>query len=555
MKKLIKLVEPDKALSMKSIIRGNLPVISFLVILSFSVYLNSLGNKFVSDDIPVIKLGQQIRNFSLLFSNPFDSMRNLVLWVVFSLFGPNPTYFRLLNIMLHLLNTILVFILITKLHSKTTAFFASSIFAVHSIHVEAIAWISGGSYVQLSFFFLLSFILYLFSNGNKKMYIISILFYVLALESQTLVAVLSAVFAVYELTLGNIKLNYKKIIPFLILGLIWGTTVLFAVPKRLSVNDTNYYYKGRVENPVIQLPYVLTEYFKLSVWPSHLTIYQSELGYKPIEHIIRSLILLTYVILVLVSLKLNKKIFFWNAFLLVSLLPTLTPFHLTSIMAERYIYLGSIGLFTSLSLIPTYLLKTKAKEFVYPFFIIILIALSIRTIIRNTEWKNEQSLWTATLKASPSYPPAHNNMGYVYVLQGKLKLAEYEYTKAIEMLPGYAEAYNNLGRVYFLQSKYDLSIQNYKKALELNPNLWQTYSNIALAYMETDQLDVAWGFAKKSLSVNPNDPESKATLGFIYLKMNKIKEAEEIFRDVLNQNPLNPMAKDGLKLINEMKVK
>ena len=100
---------------------------------------------------------------------------------------------------------------------------------------------------------------------------------------------------------------------------------------------------------------------------------------------------------------------------LISLSPTLTPFRLNWIVAERYLYLPILGILAPFGLGLIKLSQmVKVKGLVYVSLIIIITLLSVRTIIRNIDWKNEDNLWIATGKTSPSSPNTHNNLGDVY---------------------------------------------------------------------------------------------------------------------------------------------
>ena len=74
----------------------------------------------------------------------------------------------------------------------------------------------------------------------------------------------------------------------------------------------------------------------------------------------------------------------------------------------------------------------------------IVVSLSIRTIVRNVDWKNEDNLWVATGKVAPSGAPIHNNLGDVYARHNDYPKAIEEFTRATQINPGYADAYHNL---------------------------------------------------------------------------------------------------------------
>ncbi|PJE50466.1 hypothetical protein COV27_03045, partial [candidate division WWE3 bacterium CG10_big_fil_rev_8_21_14_0_10_39_14] len=113
------LESPRDILRPQSIKYNKKLVFVFLAFLVFVCYLNSLGNDFVSDDIPIISANPQINNISYIFGPLIFNIRNTVIFLTNKLFGLDPMYFRLPNILLHLGVSYLLFILAAELVSET----------------------------------------------------------------------------------------------------------------------------------------------------------------------------------------------------------------------------------------------------------------------------------------------------------------------------------------------------------------------------------------------------------------------------------------------------
>ena len=164
-------------------------------------------------------------------------------------------------------------------------------------------------------------------------------------------------------------------------------------------------------------------------------------------------------------------------------------------------------------------LNENAKMVGYFALVVIVASLSVRTIIRNKDWKSEDTLWIATAQVAPSGQQIHNNLGDVYARQGDMQKAVEEFKKAIEINPNYADAYHNLGNTYQQMGQLDLAIENYQKALSINPHLWQSYQNLAAIYFNQGQYDLALENIKKALEINPNDENLKQNLQVIESKV------------------------------------
>ncbi len=525
------------------------PVFLSLFILILIAYGNSLNNVFLSDDLAEIVNNPNIGNLGYaVTSRPFGFIRLVFYWLAFQISGLNPFLFRFINILLHTGSVFLVFAIFNKLFSKRLAIFVAALFAVHPAISESIVWISGGSYPQYAFFFLLSFLFYILSAERKLFYLLSSIFYLLSFMSHPQMPLpLFLVFPLFELSFGNLKKNWLKTIPFLLVAIGYVGVTLSSLPERETTLQSMHYQQGGVDNPFLIIPVALSSYFELTLFPRILTLYHSELAFSQIQFIIRALVTLAFLVGIIFSFFKNKFIFFWLSFFLVALSPTLTPFRLNWIVAERYLYLPIIGLLAIIGLGLDKLIRYKNfKQAVYILFVILLITLSARTFVRNINWKNEDNLWIATGKTSPSSPNTHNNLGDVYGRRGDKLAALREFQKAIEIKPNYGDAYHNLANTYMELGQPDKALENYQNALKYNPNLWQSYQNIAAIYFQQKQYDKTLEYIQKAISVNPKNLNLRVNLGVVYLATGNKEKAKEAFNLVLSVDPQNPLARQGL---------
>lgn len=526
---------------------------NWLVLLSLSIlvsvtYANSLNNAFLSDDLAEIVQNPNIGQFSNIFTHYFGYIRPFIYWLTFQIGGLNPFLFRLTNILFHLGSVFLVYLLFKQLHSKRLGILTASLFAVHPAISEAVVWISGGMYPQYSFFFLLSFLFYIVSEKKKFFYLLASIFYLLSFMSHPQMPLaLFLVFPLYELTFGNLKKNWVKTIPFIIISITFVLITLSALPERETTLQSVHYQEKGMDNPFLLIPIALTSYFELILFPKTLTLYHSELAFSRVEFAIRFTITLLFFAGILVGFKKNKFIFFWLSFFFIALSPTLTPFKLNWIVAERYLYLPVLGLLAIAGLGLDKLSRFKNfKQASYIIFILCIILLSGRTIIRNIDWKNEDNLWIATGKTSPSSPNTHNNLGDVYGRHGDKLAALKEFQKAIALKPNYGDAYHNAANTYLELGQPDKAIEYYQKALEFNPGLWQSYQNISAIYFQQKKYDLVLENLQKAISINQRNLNLRINLGIIYLAMGDKNKAKEVFNQVLTLNPNNQIAKQGL---------
>lgn len=534
--------------SQRDYLKKKWPFLMILGLLVILTYINALNNDFLSDDLSEIVHNPQVGNLGIIATRPFGFIRLLLNFFAFHIGGMNPLFFRLINYAFHLGIVYLIFILFDLFYSTRIAFFTSALFAVHPAITEAIVWISGGTYPQYSFFFLLSFLLYLLSKQNKKFYLFSVATFILSFMSHPQMPMaLFLIFPLWEICFGNLKKNWPKTLPFVFITGAFLLITLGSLPERETTLKSIHYQEGGVDNPIMVIIIAVSSYLQLIFFPKTLTLYHSELSFNQTEFYTRSLLTLLMILVTLMSFKKNKFLFFWLAFFFIALSPTLTPFRLNWVVAERYLYLPSLGIFAVIAYTLDQLAQKKSlKVPIYVLFASILILLSIRTIIRNIDWKNEDNLWIATGKTSPSSPNAHNNLGDVYGRHGDKQAALREFQKAIEIKPNYGDAYHNLANTYRELGQIDKALENYQKALEFNPNLWQSYQNIAAIYFQAKQFTQALDNIQKAITINPGSLNLRDNLGIIYLAMGNKEQAKETFNLVLSANPQDQLAKAGL---------
>ncbi len=503
----------------------NFRIFLFLFLLALLSYFNALGNGFVSDDIPAFVNNPDLGKIESIFKyGLIGSPEQFIFFLGNNIGGVAPAFFRAFNILFHIGSTFLIFLLFSLLYKKRLALLTAALFAVHPILTESVSWISGIPYSMSGFFILLSFFTYFYKNRISW----SLTFFFIALLTMEKVMILPLILLLYDYSSGGIqkiKNNWKKLSLFFGLSFLWIFIFLGKLGNRVSALETTGYQQSgdsALYNPFFQIPVAIGNYLKLIFWPDKLTLYHTEMSFSTSQFLGFLFIFLIFLGLIFWSWKKNKTIFFWLSFFFITLLPTLTPFKIAWIVAERYVYLGSVGIFVVVAIFFDFLIekaqKKERREYkyvIYGIFAIIILSLSIRTIVRNTDWKNEDSLWIATAKVSPSGQNIHNNLGDVYGRHGNLEKAEEEFKKAIAINPRYADAYHNLGNTYRDMKKTDLAVENYQKALEFNPGLWQSWQNLGVIYYEKKDYAKATECLQKALGLIPENEELKKALELI----------------------------------------
>lgn len=443
----------------------------WLTMLVGVTYVHSLGNAFVSDDLGMSNSIAQW-NMSYIFSH-LTFLRDLIYVLIFKLAGAEPFAFRLSNILFHLGNTILVFTIVRRVINPMTGWIAASLFALHPILVESVAWIAGGVYTQYSFFFLTAFYLYISASESKTRYILSIFFFLLMCLTLDRAVVVILIFPLYEWCYGNIRKNAIRLIPFLTIGAFFCANILYsgAISNRLSFVSQYEGITQTMDNPLVYLPVSLSSYLQLFIWPRNLTIYHTELAFTAAAFALRVMVTLAAFAGSMYLLFRKRKLFFWVAVFLVPLLPFLTPLHISWLIAERYAYLSSVGMIVIFSYYFVEIMNKHNRKIIYwILFLFMLISLGTRTWYRTQDWKNEDTLWSATSVYSPSSVQNWVNLGVALSRKGDYAHAQEALAKALMLNPTFADIYYNMGVMDESQGDLENAMKNYQKALNLRPD-------------------------------------------------------------------------------------
>ncbi len=508
-----------------------------IVIMIFITYVNGIGNGFTSDDLPGILNNTHIADLQMIFSRPLIALRPFIYYILYELGGKEPLVFRSLNISFHIGTSILAYRIIKKMTNAYTALLSACLFAIHPITVESVTWISAGSYTQYSFFLMLSLWLFTRSERNYITLVCSVLSFITATLSSEKSLIFPLILYILLLTQREVKKRWVELIPYIIVSTLWGIYFISEVQKRIHIQQTVYYQAKGFDNPLVQIPSAISSYLELFFWPDKLSLYHSELVYTPFEFGLRALATLAFFTLLVLSYKKSKYVFFWLSFFFISLIPTMLPLRISWIVAERYVYFGLIGLTAVLA---HYLLQIKSHISKYVFYAIIaflIMSLAIRTMIRNTAWTDDESLFVATARTAPSDFKTHNNMGWVYQKRGDYQNAIKSFKRAITINPYYVDGTNNLALAYILVHDYSHALFYLKKTIDLNPKYTSAYATIGAILIDQKKYSEAEAYFKKSLEIDPNYGLSYHNLAMIYKLRGNTDKAIDMYMKAITIQP------------------
>ena len=523
--------------------------IFIIFILGFLVYANILGNGFVWDDEEQVVGNNAIRSLTnipaLFSSSTFNSggsgglsgayykpFMPALFAINFSLFGLNATIFHLIQLLIHLSNAILVFLILKNiLKSENKAFFVCLIWVIHPGISEAVIYVSAYQDVLFAFFGLLGFWLSLRFINTKNLNFLFAAFFSLFCS---LLSKEAGVIFLVLISLYFLLFNIKNLLKFVsgsafILGIYLFTRLViakisFSAPHIVPIA------KATFSQRLLTLPFELFSYLRLAVFPKDLFISQHQLVTNFSDSRFWGLglfILLLFIIFAGFYIKTkNKLLLFFGLWFFISLGPTLNIIPADMTISERWLYIPLIGFLSVLILLITN----------YYLLIIFVVFLATRTFLRTFDWRDGLTLYQNDIKLNPNAFDLQNNYGVELFRNGKLSDALIHFKKSIELSPEWWTNYNNCGAIYQARNNLKVARNYYQKSID-NGNYYLAYENQAFLILRTDGPDKAIKFINESLRYLPLNSKLHLVAALSYNAKNQNESALKFSQKAFQLSP------------------
>jgi protein O-mannosyl-transferase len=552
------------------LLRHDAARVCILFLLAVLPYLNTLRNGFVYDDDAQVLHNPYIRDFSHLreifttevlsyqgvgaAANYYRPLMNFGYLLCYRLFGSRAYGFHLVNLLLHGLIVVLLFAVTKRMfRNSTLAFVAAGLFALHPIHTESVDWIAAVTDLHLTFFYLLTFWLYLsLERGKSSRYgltqLVMALSFALTTISKEQALTLPLLATLYEHAYREDRDQTTMVQKLTRYGALWLLTVLYLVLRVRFLGTLAHDRLQLAGDEVLFSAITLFgQYMWKLLWPVRLSAYYVfTVSDDPTDpRILAGLLALILIVVLFVALwKFDRKASFGVVWLAVTLVPVLNANWLGSnVFTERYLYLPSVGFCWVLAWGWTRLLAWSAQSR-HPLRRLLATALGviatlcvIRIVTRNPDWRDDMTLYRRTLAASPNAYYMHNNLGVVYWGQADIKSAEREWTEALRLAPGATIVLDNLAMLNLTFRHYEEALGYSLRSLAVDPNDPEAHLNLGSAYLEIGNIQQAELELRAAVALAPLDAKARAGLGELYLKQLHLPEAEEQFRHSLKAQP------------------
>ncbi len=468
-----------------------------------------------------------------------------------ALWGITPTGYHWVNLLLHIGNALLVWLVLTRLNVPG-AWLTGAIFALHPVQVESVAWITERKNVLMGFFFLLTLLAWIaFLDGRTKrpwlFYGLALILYLLALSAKTTACTLPAALFLI-LWLQKTPISWKRIfqiIPFLVLGIAMGVLAMWWERYHQGTSRAVFTFLSPIERVLVASRAVWFYLSKL-IWPSNLTFIYPRWDIAP-THLLNYVWLLAGVIvcgaIYFLRRYVGRSVEGATAFFVATLSPVLGFIMLYTFrytfVADHYQYLACIGpiALASAGLINLADTFKNCRALILSASLCIVALLAILTWRQAAMYGNIETLWRTTLARNPSCWMAHNNLGIVLFEKGQLDDAIAHYRTTLQMQPNYWDADYNLGTALLGKGQVDEAIFHCDKAVRMQPNDPDARVALANALLQKRRIDDAIVHYQKAVAIRPDYFLARAGLGHALLEKGKLDAAIEHSRAALLIQP------------------
>ncbi|MEZ5104706.1 MAG: tetratricopeptide repeat protein [Draconibacterium sp.] len=521
----------------------------FLTVVILVLYSQTFSFDFVNwdDDVNIYE-NENVVDFNIkgIFTEHvignYNPLSNLTFAVEYSAFQDDAKWYHINNVILHIICTLLVFLLMKRLGlSFFTSFIIALLFGIHPMRTESVAWVTERKDVLFSLFYLLSILIYVSYIKTRKgiLYFLSILIFSLSLLSKIQAVALPFSLLIIDYWLNrkqNVKLYLEKV-PFFLLSLATGLIGIYFLRQQGSLDtETTLPFFQRLF--IGSYSYIV--YLIKSVFPFEMSAIYPFPSKVTLIHYLSIIPAAAIFLLSILAYKTQKSLTFGILFFTLNIVFVLQIVGAgQGFIADRFTYIPYIGLFFIYAIfIEKAITKFQKQKFVIysalGIYMVILFAMAFNQI---KVWKNSETLWTDVIQNEPTTAIAYNNLGHYYRVKGETDKALENYNTTIRLAPQKAQAYDNRGKIYFDRGEYDLALEDYNKSLAIEPEFSEALANRGAVYGKKKQYEKALMDLTRALKINPKNKNALSNRGFVYYNLREFEKSVEDCRQYLELVP------------------
>jgi tetratricopeptide (TPR) repeat protein len=578
--------------------------VAAIILVVFFIYLPAIRGGFVWDDDsfltenPLIKAGNGLFRFWFTTEPPdYFPLTSTMLWLEWRLFSMNAAGYHIVNVLLHILSALLIWLVLDRL-KVPGGWLAALIFAIHPVNVESVAWITQHKSTLPMVLYLLSLLLYLKFEKTKQPrdYVFSLGVFLSALLSKTSVIMLPLVLlgcAWWQREKIERK-DIRRSIPF------------FALSAILSLVTVWFQYNRSIGEDIVRIDSFLSRLAGAG-WAVWFYLYKAILPFNlsfvyPRWKIDTASFFTFLPGILLAGLFLlfwryrkqwGRPFLFGFGYFVVTLFPVMGFFNIYfmrySFVADHYQYVSIIGIIALLAGLGDFAfnkLRKELRNWAVAAIVFLIGLLCLQTwrqahIYKDSEtifsdaiakdpncWIGNYNLgrffqdnkryieakkyYSEALRIDPKNPDPINNTGNILLEEGKIEEAIKTFRLALEVKPEFAESHYNLGCAFLEAKRYQEAIDEFYEALRIQPKNVRAHNNLGNALASQGRFNQAIAHYTEALRIRPKFVDAHVNLGIVLRRQQKYNEAIKHFAAALRIQPDNLKARQNLAYIRRL---
>ena len=470
-------------------------------------------------------------------------------WLEHKIWGLEPTGYHVVNVLLHLLNSLLLWRLLLRL-AAPGAWVVAAVFVAHPLNVESVAWIIERKDVLSGLFYLTAMLVWLrfLQQPRPWRYGLALLLFVAGLLSKSIVVTLPvALLIVQWWKTGRITGKVlQHLAPFFLVALLITVADLYSYDS--GRHDFDYSWPERL----LIASRALWFYVEKLVWPTDLSIiyprWNISLG-VPWAWLYLAAALVLAAVLWLARRRIGRGPLAGALFFAVTLSPALSfvnyGYMQYSLVGDRFQYLAGIGVMAVIvgaAVHGASRLPGRLKMGAMGLLMLLLALLGAATWRQAGFYRDNLSYFSHIVSLNPMARNAHLNLSKALMRTGRLEEALAAATIALEQRPDEARSYTWVGQVLANLNRLDEAEENFRRAQEIDPGRKKEIRGLVfLGRMswQWEQIEAAEKYLRRALELDPRNGEALEYLARSCLSRKRYQEALDLYRKLSEVDPDN----------------
>jgi protein O-mannosyl-transferase len=563
-------------------------IIVLLLLTMIAVYWPAVSHEFINYDDPAyvtgnahIRTGFTIENIRWAFTTTLMGNWNPMTWFSHMadiyLYGLDPRGHHLTSVVLHGLNTLLLFIFLNKITGNLwRSAVVALIFSLHPLRVESVAWVSERKDVLSAFFFMTTLLAYAFyvERPSIMRYFVVAISFILGLMAKPMLVTLPFVLLLLDFwplcrldagqlrpfslpsgtmdhpaskTPSNLGVLSEKVPLLLISAVFSGIAVYAQRDAKALLSLPAYPLMQRISNAVV----AYMNYLGKTFWPQDLAVLYPLSDHTPAAHAALAIVFLAAVSLLSLWFSRRHPFLLTGWFWFVgTLVPVIGLIQVgLQAMADRYTYIPSIGLAILVvwgvaeitgNLLHRIIIMTASSC-----VLVLLLVITTRSQLRY--WENSIVLFTHTLAVTENNYVAYTNLGDALDKQGRYIDAMRNYGEALRIKPDEAFVYDKMATDLDILGRLDDAVAYYERSLQLDPGNAKVHNNLGITLIRRGNAGEAIKHFTQAIQLDPGLVDAHYNLGLALAEEGKTREAIQQYSEALRLSPSDPEIRSSLE--------